>query len=137
MLVYSGLNLTVTNLTGDRYLNFFLYALAEVPAFIAMYFMLPMWGRRIPCAVFHVIAGLSLILTIIPNLNLLNEFNARIFGLIMNFIGKFGITASFSIIYLQIPEIFPTNIRNFSMGLCMCFSRALSLAVPFARTLVS
>ncbi|CAD5113782.1 DgyrCDS2950 [Dimorphilus gyrociliatus] len=135
MLVYSGLNLTVTNLTGDRYLNFLLYATAEVPAFIVMYFILPVWGRRIPCAVFHVIAGLSLIMTIIPNLNLLSETQAYIFGLTMNFIGKFGITASFSIIYLQIPEIFPTNIRNFSMGLCMFSSRALSLAIPFARTL--
>ena len=39
-IVYSALNMTVTYLSGDRYLNFFLLTLAEVPAVVVMHLTL-------------------------------------------------------------------------------------------------
>ena len=38
--VYSGLSLTVTMLAGNRYLNFFLYGLVEIPAYLIAWLLL-------------------------------------------------------------------------------------------------
>ena len=39
-IVYSALNLTVTYLSGDRYLNFFLLSIAELPAILTFHILL-------------------------------------------------------------------------------------------------
>ena len=52
------------------------------------------------------------------------------------FIGKMGISAAFSSIYLMTGELFPTFIRNGIVGAGSCMGRIASLLSPFIADLV-
>ena len=42
-IVYYGLALDSSNLAGNKYLNFFLLGLVEIPAYILAYFTMEKW----------------------------------------------------------------------------------------------
>ena len=52
-------------------------------------------------------------------------------------IGKSGIAVAYATIYPFAAELFPTNIRNFSLGLCSVFARVGGLVAPCILLLVS
>ncbi|CAI9721257.1 Hypothetical predicted protein [Octopus vulgaris] len=64
-LVYYGLYFTSETLAGNRYLNFFLYALAEFPSQVLALKLLIRIGRKKTCILFQSIAGGSLIVAVI------------------------------------------------------------------------
>ena len=47
--------------------------------------------------------------------------------------GKFGASASFSIIYMYTAELYPTEIRGTAMGLCSVLGRVGSILAPQVR----
>lgn len=49
----------------------------------------------------------------------------------LEMLGKFGITASFCIVYAVTSELFPTVIRNTAMGLCSMAARIGTITSPF------
>ena len=49
------------------------------------------------------------------------------------FLGKFGASASFSIVYLYTAELYPTEIRGLAVGLCSTFARIGGIAAPQVR----
>ena len=54
------------------------------------------------------------------------------FQIFLSLIGKFGASASFSIVYVYSAELYPTNLRSTSLGTCSLVARlgsALSLLV--------
>ncbi|VDM70661.1 unnamed protein product [Strongylus vulgaris] len=52
-------------------------------------------------------------------------------------LGKFAISCSFMSIYVYASEIFPTNIRNLSIGFCEMMSRVGGILAPYVTALVS
>jgi hypothetical protein len=52
-------------------------------------------------------------------------------------IGKFGISASFSIIYVYSAEVFPTVVRNVGVGSGSMHARIGGLVAPQIARLVS
>ncbi len=48
---------------------------------------------------------------------------------------KFGAACAWSVLVLQVTELFPTNIRNTAMGACSMGSRAGSIFAPFITNL--
>ncbi|RCN32006.1 hypothetical protein ANCCAN_22199 [Ancylostoma caninum] len=52
-------------------------------------------------------------------------------------LGKFAISCSFMSIYVYASEIFPTNIRNLSIGFCEMMSRVGGILAPYVVVLVS
>lgn len=52
-------------------------------------------------------------------------------------VGKFGISAAFSSIYLVSAELFPTVMRNFGMGCSSTLARVGSAVSPYIADLVS
>ncbi|CAC5419797.1 unnamed protein product [Mytilus coruscus] len=51
------------------------------------------------------------------------------------FIGKYGITLSFSNIYLGAPELFPRNLRNTGLGIGTLFARVGGMFAPYSSLL--
>ena len=49
---------------------------------------------------------------------------------ILALIGKFGASASFSIVYLYTAELYPTQIRSTAVGMCSMMARIGGVAAP-------
>ncbi|XP_012941146.2 organic cation transporter protein [Aplysia californica] len=108
-LVYYGLSLNTENLAGSPYLNFCVAGAVELPAYAICILLLNRVGRRWPLIISMYVGGVACILSgCIPT-----EGNSTMETLtvVLAMIGKFGITASYGIIYLMAAELFPTVIR--------------------------
>ncbi|XP_064623696.1 organic cation transporter protein-like [Lineus longissimus] len=130
-LVYFGLQFTSVTLTPNRFLNFSLNALVEIPAAILNIYFLQRVGRRLPLCVFHFLAGLFLVaLLFVPRKTPSGDSLVWLI-VTLNMLGKLFITASFNTIILYTPELFPTNLRNTGFGITS-FARVGGMIAPFS-----
>lgn len=63
VLVYYGLSLNSVSFAGDKYVNFMLVCLVEIPGAIASYFAVSLLGRRPSQSGFLIISGLACLLS--------------------------------------------------------------------------
>ncbi|XP_033833989.1 solute carrier family 22 member 4-like [Periophthalmus magnuspinnatus] len=124
-LSYYALLLNTSNLHGDPYLNCFISAATEVPAYIIALILLRFLARRI-CQSSTLFIGGAMILCVhlIP-------FDLPAVGVFLEMLGKFGITSAFCIVYAVSSELFPTVIRNTAMGCCSMAARVGTIVSPF------
>ena len=96
-------------------------------------------GRRIPMISLFTIAGLSLIVVASLNASFSGSSSSSsstapnfyiVMGLI--FVGKLGISGTYGLVVLFVTEIFPTNIRSKSLGICTLGARMGSIWSPYA-----
>lgn len=122
---YYALILNTSNLHGDPYLNTFLSAAIEVPAYIIALLLLQRCSRHF-CQSSTLFVGGVLILCVhlIP-------FDIPIVAVLLEMLGKFGVTASFCVVYAVSSELFPTVIRNMGMGCCSMAARIGTISSPF------
>uniref|UniRef100_A0A8C4S7S6 Solute carrier family 22 member 4 n=1 Tax=Erpetoichthys calabaricus TaxID=27687 RepID=A0A8C4S7S6_ERPCA len=122
---YHGLSLNTSNLHGDPYLNAFISAAVEFPAYLAAWFLLKLLPRRMSMCLTLSLGGALLIsMLLIPE-----DLTAVSISLAM--LGKFGITAAFSIVYIFTAELYPTVVRNMAVGACSTSSRVGSIIAPY------
>ncbi|XP_056302479.1 solute carrier family 22 member 4 [Danio aesculapii] len=122
---YFGLSLNTTNLSGDPFLNCFLSAVSEVPAYIVSTFLLKSCPRRPVLSAFLVIGGGFLLLVqLIPD-------GLQTLALALEMAGKFGFTMSFTVVYIYTAELYPTVLRNLGMGMCSSAARIGSITAPY------
>ncbi|TKS88940.1 Solute carrier family 22 member 6-B [Collichthys lucidus] len=128
VLVYYGLSLGVSKLGTDLYLTYFVYGLIEIPARSLVLLVLP-FSRRLAQSGFLAVGGLACLLMLaVPA-----EHSNVLTGLAM--VGKFGITASFAVIYVYTAEIFPTVLRQTGMGVSSMFARMGGVLAPIINML--
>ncbi|XP_030836202.1 organic cation transporter protein-like [Strongylocentrotus purpuratus] len=128
-MVYHGLSLNTSNLGVNDYVAFAVSGAVEIPASLLSLVAIEIKfiGRRISLSVCLLVAGLACLCTsVIPP-------GAALTSVAM--IGKFGISASVSILYLYTAELYPTNIRSVAMGTCSMFSRIAGIMAPLILTL--
>ncbi|XP_043914108.1 solute carrier family 22 member 13-like [Protopterus annectens] len=123
VLVYYGLSLGISDFGVNIYITQLIFGFVEIPANLTIAFCLP-YSRRIPQMAFLAVGGVACLLTLVvpeghPNV---------VTGLAVA--GKFGISASFDMIYLYTAEIFPTVIRQRGMGASNMFSRIGGVMAP-------
>uniref|UniRef100_A0A8C0KNN2 Solute carrier family 22 member 4 n=2 Tax=Canis lupus TaxID=9612 RepID=A0A8C0KNN2_CANLU len=122
---YFALSLNAPNLHGDAYLNCFLSALIEVPAYITAWLLLRTLPRRyIIAGVLFLGGGVLLLIQMVPA-----DYNFLSIGLVM--LGKFGITSAFSMLYVFTAELYPTLVRNMAVGVTSMASRVGSIIAPY------
>ena len=107
--IYYGLTINVGTLVPNAslYINFLIGGLVEIPSYFVAIIVILYSGRRLPLAGTYFLGGVSLFL-------MLTVLDSNAGSLAFSNIGKFGLTASFAIIYLYAAEIFPTVLR------CLC-----------------
>ncbi|XP_055732472.1 solute carrier family 22 member 6-B isoform X2 [Salvelinus fontinalis] len=128
VLVYYGLSLGVSKLGSDLYLTQFIFGLVEIPARSLVLLFLP-WSRRLSQSGFLALGGVACLLT----LTVPTDHPNLITGLAM--VGKFGITASFAVIYVYTAEIFPTVLRQTGIGVSSMFARVGGVLAPLINML--
>lgn len=122
---YFALSLNSPNLHGDAYLNCFLSALIEVPAYITAWLLLRTLPRRyIIAGVLFLGGGVLLLIQLVPA-----DYDFLSIGLVM--LGKFGITSAFSMLYVFTAELYPTLVRNMAVGITSTASRVGSIIAPY------
>ncbi|XP_030649717.1 solute carrier family 22 member 5 [Chanos chanos] len=122
---YLALSLNTSNLHGNTFLNCFLSAAVEVPAYILAWFMFRFWSRRLCLfSSLFLCGGVLLIIHLLPQ-----NLSSVIIALEM--MGKFGVTAAFAIIYAFTAELYPTVLRNTALGTCSMASRLGSISAPY------
>ncbi|OWF38693.1 Solute carrier family 22 member 6-A [Mizuhopecten yessoensis] len=134
-LTYYGLYLSSVTLSTDRYINFLINGALEIPAGIVVWLLINRIGRKKTSIMFHTLAGVALILSVVMKLPKDDAGIANIFSIIFNFTGKFAITASWTTMGLYTPEIYPTNLRNAGLGTASAAARLGGMLSPYADVL--
>ncbi|XP_073319097.1 solute carrier family 22 member 13 [Pagrus major] len=128
VLVYYGLSLGVSRLGTDLYMTQFVFGLIEVPARSLVLLVLP-FSRRFSQSGFLAVGGIACLLMLAVPADQPNVLA----GLAM--VGKFGITASFAVIYVYTAEIFPTVLRQTGIGASCMFARMGGVLAPLINML--
>ncbi|XP_071762813.1 organic cation/carnitine transporter 2 [Centroberyx gerrardi] len=122
---YFGLSLNTSNLSGSPFMNCFLSATSEVPAYIVSTWLLHKCPRRALLSSFLIIGGgVLLLIQFIPD-------TLQYVSLAMEMTGKFGFTMAFSVVYIYTAEIYPTVLRNVGIGMCSSAARIGSITAPY------
>ncbi|XP_034033879.1 solute carrier family 22 member 4 [Thalassophryne amazonica] len=122
---YFGLSLNTSNLSGNPFMNCFLSAVSEVPAYIVSTCLLKRCHRRALLSSFLIIGGgVLLLIQFLPH-------SLHYVALALEMTGKFGFTMAFSIVYIFTAELYPTVLRNVGMGMCSSAARIGSITAPY------
>lgn len=127
--VYYGLSWNTNNLGGNQLLNFVISGAVEIPAYILLLFTLNKYGRRTILCSTMLVAGVSLLLTIIVP----QSMNWLLIACAM--IGKMAITSSYGTIYIFTAEQFPTVVRNVGLGASSMVARVGGILAPYLNLL--
>ncbi|XP_041337831.1 solute carrier family 22 member 4 isoform X2 [Pyrgilauda ruficollis] len=122
---YFGLSLSTPDWHGNAYINCFLSAVIEVPAYVIAWLLLRSLPRRYSLSGALFLGGsVVLFIQLVPA-----ELNVLSVALVM--LGKFGITAAFSMLYVYNVELYPTLVRNMAVGATSTASRLGSIIAPY------
>lgn len=131
--MYYGLSVQSVVLGGNKYGNFIMVSIGEIPAVALTYILLQRVGRRYTLSSSMVVAGIVCVLSeIIPDTD-----SSGIIRLLLFFVGKCAISVSFYVLYVYTTELYPTFLRQSLMGLCSAFGFIGSMLAPQTPLLVS
>ncbi|CAO1418733.1 unnamed protein product [Diamesa serratosioi] len=128
-LVYYGLSLNSVSLSGNKYFNFILVSLIELPGYYLGFVAMEKYGRRLSLAGAMILCGLTCVVCGYSDIYWLK--------IALFLIGKLGITSSFGILYVQCNELFPTLIRSGCVGFFGTMARVGATISPFIPVLAT
>ncbi|KAL6440762.1 hypothetical protein ACFW04_003304 [Cataglyphis niger] len=123
--VFYGLSLNSVAFAGDKYINFILVAVVEIPAFFLTWLLTDCIGRKPTLSGSFLLSGMfCLAIQFVPT-------GAWSYGsLLLYMAGKLCITIAFSTIYIYTAELFPTTLRHSLLGFCSMTGRIGSILSP-------
>nr|KAG5711002.1 hypothetical protein BaRGS_013736 [Batillaria attramentaria] len=132
-MVYYGLGLNVGSLSGNLFLNFLYANIAETLSYVFCLLLLNRTGRRVLHCFTMLLGGVACVAIIFPVLY--GDSSHDWITITLSMIGKFGASAAFAIIYVFSAELFPTMVRNSSMGASSVCARVGGIVSPYVATL--
>ncbi|RUS75641.1 hypothetical protein EGW08_016595, partial [Elysia chlorotica] len=129
-LAYFGIMYSTPQLAGDRFLNLCLLGLVEIPAYVLCIAANRLIGRRRSVSIFLLICGVCNIAVLFVPEETSDGHSLQSLKTALVMLGKFGITGSYSTIYLYASEVFPTIIRTQAVGASSFFENLGSIAAP-------
>ncbi|CAE1142049.1 unnamed protein product [Acanthosepion pharaonis] len=133
IFVYYGLTLNLGVLAGNVYLNLFLNSLFEISVILFAVFFVDRFGRRKLTLSFMVASGITGILTLFPYLYASKDQYWIITALTT--FSRMCIAGAISVICLYTCELYPTCIRNSSVGILAGFARFGGVLSPYIMNL--
>lgn len=122
---YYVIALNVDNFSANRYVYIALVGLFEIPSCIVPIAIMKCFGRRCTSLMLFYAAGISLLtLFIIPT----DEKTLMTF---VAMFGRFCIGAVYVVVILHTAELFPTEVRNSSIGASSAMSHIGSISAPY------
>ncbi|XP_068084758.1 organic cation transporter protein isoform X2 [Anabrus simplex] len=115
MFVFYGLSLNSVSVAGNKYLNFILVSLTELPGYLATYLCMDRVGRKLTLCCSLAFSGCCCLAYIFVHIDM------EWVRLMLFMLGKFGITISFTVMYVYATEMFPTQLRHSLLGTCSMF----------------
>lgn len=115
-LCFYGLSFASTSLSRNVFTNFQLSVAIEIPAYIFCLLVIDCWGRRPVLSLCQLASGIACISCAF--LQDSQDESLQLIQMVLSLAGKFGASAAFAIVYLYTAELFPTCIRNQSVGFC-------------------
>lgn len=127
--IFYGLSINATSIGGDKYLNFALVSLIEIPGITLAWICIQKLGRRLSLVGSHLICGITCCLTVFvpPGVHWAT--------VVLFLIGKLGVTSAFTISYVYTSEMLPTLIRSGGVGAASTCARFGALLAPFVPLL--
>lgn len=122
---YYVIALNADNFSANRYIYIAMVGLFEIPSCIVPIAILKCFGRRSTSLLLFYAAGLSLLsLFVIPT----DQKTAITF---VAMFGRFCIGAVYIVVILHTAELFPTEVRNSSIGTSSTVSHIGSISAPY------
>lgn len=128
--IYYGLTINSIALAGNKYVNYMLANIVEVPAIISSTYLIDKFGRKLPLIMCMIISGVACISS---------EFvapTADIEKLFLFLLGKVCITIAFTVLYVFTSELFPTYVRQSFLSACSTIGSFGTIIAPQTPLLV-
>ncbi|XP_053119448.1 solute carrier family 22 member 13-like [Hemicordylus capensis] len=127
--VYYGVSLHVGNFGLDIYMTQLVFGAVEIPSRASCIFLLQWLGRKKCQAAWLLLGGIvCLLIPAIPK-------DFPVIVTVLAVIGKSALAASFSTSYVFSSEVFPTVVRQTSLGLCSMSARVAGILSPLVGLL--
>ncbi len=130
---YYALSLNSNDLAGGDHplLNFFLMGLVEAPSYLVAIYLVRLFGSRRVLLASTLAAGLFCWAT-----PLATAYHPNL-GVAAALVGKFAVTASYSLVYVYTTEVFPTVVRTIALGSGGVVARFGSMSAPYLGALTA
>ncbi|KAF7272809.1 hypothetical protein GWI33_014435 [Rhynchophorus ferrugineus] len=128
--VYYGLSINSTSLSGNKYVNFALVSLIEIPGYSLAWISIQTIGRKPSLVLSLLLSGVTCTLTIF-----LTDVVGYWMVILLFLLGKMGITSAFGVVYVHTAEMLPTRIRSGGVGMASTSARLGALLAPFVPLL--
>ncbi|EDW67546.1 organic cation transporter protein [Drosophila virilis] len=124
-LSYYVTALNAANLSVSRYLYIIATGVVDIPSYLVPVIMLRYTGRRITTMFLFMWTGVSLLLVLaVPA-------GSTTWIVAFAMLGRFGISATYSVVTLYTAELYPTEIRNSALGTCSTWAHVGSISAPY------
>ncbi|XP_036673347.3 organic cation transporter protein [Drosophila suzukii] len=124
-LSYYVTALNAANMSVSRYLYIIGTGLVDIPSYLVPVVMLRFAGRRLTTMLLFIWTGVSLLLVLsVPA-------GSTTWIVAFAMLGRFGISATYSVVTLYTAELYPTEIRNSALGTCSTFAHVGSISAPY------
>ncbi|XP_046546413.1 organic cation transporter protein-like [Haliotis rubra] len=130
---FYGLSMNVTNLSGNVYINYFLFVLVEACAYVICLLLMDRIGRKKMLCTAMLMAGIACALSFVPFF--VTETPNKWIINILACLGNTCVSAGFAAVYVFTAELLPTTSRNFGMGISSVLCRVGSISSPYINDL--
>ncbi|CAG7837136.1 unnamed protein product [Allacma fusca] len=126
-LIYYGLTLNTTSMSGNQFFNYFLLGIVELPAGWLGGVLVNKSGRRWTQAFFFILCALGFVIAAI------SVFNPDLAWTVLAaaLCGKFCVSVTSLVVYLQGTELFPTQLRSTGSGFTSTVSSLIGVLGPY------
>ncbi|XP_060941333.1 organic cation/carnitine transporter 2-like [Limanda limanda] len=124
-MVFHGLALNTSNLDGNIYLNCFIYAAIDIGMYIATWLLVNRVPRPILLSSSMTFCGIMLLfIKLVPD-------DMHIMLQVLGLLGRIGVSAAYSFIFLFFPELIPTVVRTMGLGVDSTGARLGTILSPY------